>query len=755
MTVRSEGLDDRTPAGRRPGRRLPPRIDDIPGLNDLAPGADPGTNAALDDWFGPNGADDFPGAQAAQAAPAPPWEEQPWEEQRWEEPAADHAWSTDAWDDESPHAWPEDDWEDDHHADEWVEAPAARWHDRDDVRAGPHSSSARPDAGTPEQRWPLEYAEEPWADAEPWHDAEELAPNGPTTSADSTSTGAPYADVTYVDAPAAEDPYAAERWDHESYAESEELDGPDVDGAYADELYADAHYVEAPFAGGPYEPVDDDLALDEAEEQPGRQRWVSLVAPVALIMAIVIVVVLLTGDGDGQEISTPDTTPEELAIQTGTSITLPRAVTSDEPGAATSTTTAAGVLEARELAFVDTDPNTFWVDPAGGDESNDGQTPDTPWSSLQGALDRVQPGQTVFLMTGEYTDLHERQAHYVVERGGTADAWVTIAAGLGQEPVIVATVGNGIAVRADYVEVSGIEIRGQGFSADNPYGWGVLVRDVHHVRIADNTVSGMPVGGIGSVEASNLAFVDNEVFDNSFWGTEQGSGISIWHARDHGTEADENGYHNVISGNVVYRNENKVASRFRNNGAITDGNGVIIDQTDETGFTGRTLVANNVIFDNGGRAVLVLESSRVDVFHNTTYSNGRTGALEGGPVELAAGRANDVRFLNNLAWARPGAPALLYNTSNGIVTGGNLLVSTNQDAYAGERDRVVTDNPGLVAPGIDPAAVDFHPTAGSAATQLGVALDRSLPVDIDGVTRPAPGAVGAYEPPTGQAAPGN
>lgn len=474
-------------------------------------------------------------------------------------------------------------------------------------------------------------------------------------------------------------------------------------------------------------------------------QWVRLVLPVAIGLLAAIGAWIWFGGGDGDGTGAGNGAPDGGVLDTTPALPATTPGASDDPDAGLGNA-AAGVLAAREVDFVDVDPNTLWVSPTMGDDGSDGQTPDTPWQSLQAALDRAQPGQTIYLMTGEYTDSHDRSAHFVAKQGGTAEAWVTVTAGPGEQPVIVATSGNGLVVRASYVEVSGIEVRGQGFSEGNPYGWGLMANDAHHVRFAANRVSGMAVGGIGAIGTANLEVLGNEVFDNSFWGTEQGSGISIWHATDHGTGPNADGYHDLIVGNVVYRNENRVYSRFRSEPAITDGNGIIIDQTDETGYTGRTLVANNLVFDNGGRAVLVLESSRVDVFHNTTYGNGRTDILEGGPVELAAGRADDVRFMNNLAWSRPGLPALLYNTSTNVVTGGNLLISSNQGPYTTDTDVVIDADPGLVAPGVDPATVDFAPQPGSTATQVALELDRPVLLDGNGRPRSGRGAVGAFEP---------
>lgn len=398
-------------------------------------------------------------------------------------------------------------------------------------------------------------------------------------------------------------------------------------------------------------------------------------------------------------------------------------------------------------AAPDTDPLTLYVDSVAGNDSNDGQTPETAFQSLQTALDGLQPGNTLFLMDGTYSELLEPgNAHFALDVSGTPDAWITITAAPGATPTIVANDGNGLVVRGDYVEVSGLTFEGQGFNVDNRYGWGILIRNSHHVRLLDNQISDMAVGGISSVESGNLEIAGNEIFDNSFWGTEQGSGISLWHSVDSGFGPEADGYHDRVIGNTVYRNENKVFSRFRDTEIMTDGNGIIIDQSLETGYTGRILVANNVVFDNGGRAILVLESSRVDVIFNTTFHNGRTELLEGGPVELAAARSDDVRLFNNLAWSLPGAPAVVVTEATNVVMGGNLLVTENHSGQSTELDVVTSQDPGLIAPGTDPALVDFRPTAGSLAIGQAIPFVPPLSFDADGRARELlDPAAGAYE----------
>lgn len=396
----------------------------------------------------------------------------------------------------------------------------------------------------------------------------------------------------------------------------------------------------------------------------------------------------------------------------------------------------------------ETDLKTFFVSSEIGDDADDGQSPQSPWRSLQAGLDRIRPGQTLYLMDGQYSELRQPGiAHYVMRVEGAPDAWIRIAAAPGNRPEVVANNGNGISLVGDYVEISGLTIRGEGFGVENAYGWGILVLNSHHVRLIGNQVSNMPVGGISAIGSSNLELINNIVYDNSFWGTEQGSGISVWHSVDHGTSPSGDGYHDKIVGNVSFRNENKVFSRWApGQSLITDGNGIIIDESRDTDYTGRTLIANNVVFDNGGRGIIVNRASRVDVVHNTSYHNGRTPGLAGGAVELAAVRSIDVQLFNNLAWSLPGAPAFKTIDVPGLAMGGNVFVTDSPSGQATALDLILGTDPGVVAPHINFAIANFRPTSGSDLIGRGIVLDRALNVDADGNPRTvAAPDVGAYE----------
>ena len=53
-------------------------------------------------------------------------------------------------------------------------------------------------------------------------------------------------------------------------------------------------------------------------------------------------------------------------------------------------------------------------------------------------------------------------------------------------------------------------------------------------RLADARISGMPVSGISANRSSNVHLINNVVYENSFWNSVSGSGISFFEQRNHG-----------------------------------------------------------------------------------------------------------------------------------------------------------------------------------------------------------------------------
>lgn len=326
-----------------------------------------------------------------------------------------------------------------------------------------------------------------------------------------------------------------------------------------------------------------------------------------------------------------------------------------------------------------------------GDDGNPG-TAEAPLASIELAVGRAEAGQTVLVRGGEY-----RQTVRIAEKYGQPDAYITIRSHPGERATMIAGPGeDSFYFRRGnaYINIACFDmigpaelpegqpsspeehrsriLNGQAGPDRTPqnYGVGVDIGDRadtragfpinHHIRVIGNDIRDFAEGGISALESNHITVIGNRTYRNAKYGCHSGSGISLAYLRNGGGEDNRDGYTNYVVGNVSFENENISLQCFSDTigAVITDGNGIIIDQNDLGGeYSGRTLIADNIVYDNGGRGIMVFESSRVDVINNLSFNNIGTGNLMGrdGPhPEIAVSDAGDVRVYNNIAVPRDG-----------------------------------------------------------------------------------------------------
>jgi parallel beta-helix repeat protein len=403
---------------------------------------------------------------------------------------------------------------------------------------------------------------------------------------------------------------------------------------------------------------------------------------------------------------------------------------------------------------------TFYIAPSGNDTNPGNEA--KPWQTLQHAADTLKPGETVLVKSGTYTGGCLR-----IKTSGLPDQPITFKAYPGQTPRLETDNNYGcyaVLVVASYIEFNGFEVAFT-YNTGDPKGWmgnGIGVSGyeapeklAHHVRIVNNKVHDFPGGGIETIWADYITFEGNVSYGNAFWSTYQNSAMSLYQ----NVNFDQaSGVHNVIRGNIAYRNENKVPNTA-NPSTITDGNCIIVDDSRKTQnwtnqpnqphqsepYTGLTLIENNVCFDNGGRGVHVYSSDNVLARNNTLFKNERTPNIDNG--ELTAIDASDVHFVNNIVYARSDKPANgTFNATN-IVFERNLYFNTTNIPNKADNDLSVAD-PQFVQPSTDPALANFRLKSSSPA--LDAALTSQMPaLDLEGHTRPQGSGpdLGAYELP--------
>ncbi len=325
---------------------------------------------------------------------------------------------------------------------------------------------------------------------------------------------------------------------------------------------------------------------------------------------------------------------------------------------------------------------SYYVSPTNGSNSHNGLSASTPFRTIQYAEGLTKPGDTVYLMNGTYTNDAPGDNVLMISVSGTAAAPITYTAYPGAHPVLsYSSSWAAILVAANYITISGLEIVGNAASVTpatamaqmknlaNPAtnGDGVDVEPasssaptVHHVTLQNLLVHDTPGGGIEVHYADYITLKGNVVYNTSHWSPYGDSGISVYEAKD----IDSNtGYKISVLNNTTFNNSENVPCVDRQYKSISDGNGIIIDDNRHTQdggvpYHGRTLVAYNVTFGNGGSGIHAFESQHVDILNNTAYGNDTIATPTQGQIFSNTG--SDVNIVNNILES----PAGIVTTSS-------------------------------------------------------------------------------------------
>ncbi|HEX3672080.1 MAG TPA: right-handed parallel beta-helix repeat-containing protein [Candidatus Cybelea sp.] len=404
----------------------------------------------------------------------------------------------------------------------------------------------------------------------------------------------------------------------------------------------------------------------------------------------------------------------------------------------------------------------YYVNATGGSDSANGRTPSTAWRTLRKASENAGPGVTVIVATGDYAPLR-------ITTSGSPDAWVKFVAAPEAHPVIHLNASRiGIATGSgSYILIDGFEVVGQNQTISPAQGHAndgsqpelnencILVGRIpsdgnsralaHDVIVRNSIVHDCSASGITTAFADSISIVHNVVYNNSWWGVNDGSGISIWMLTD--AVPGDHPYKNYIVGNFVYNNYCNLPFRyFKPVPAITDGNGIIVDTNSHItrmpnvpaypAYQGRTYIANNIVFANGGKGIALNASSHVDVVNNTVFNDEKSDSPYVNVGELAANRlSHDVYFYNNVAVNLNGkeVDSGVGGTYDYNVLHGSAIPDVGPHDIVADPLLV---NPLSAASSANPSPRDFAPTANSRALRSGTDV-RAPAVDFFGNPRRA------------------
>jgi hypothetical protein len=422
---------------------------------------------------------------------------------------------------------------------------------------------------------------------------------------------------------------------------------------------------------------------------------------------------------------------------------------------------------------------TYYVSGTGSD-SDDGLTTATAFRTLQHAADLTLPGDTVYAMNGTYTNTICATCNVLnIYNPGTATNWITYKAYAGQTPVISFNGWAGVSIgfSAAYVEVNGFTIIGnnanvtlagaQAQSTTNPdpiYNGNCISIDgrqgsttirPNHINILNNIISECGGGGVGTAWADYVTISGNTIYNTAWYSIYGASGISTW---ENWNSDSSTGYKMFITGNRLYGNKQLVPTSA--GGGITDGEAIIIDSTRNSvynstndplpAYTGRTYIANNVIYANGSSAIEAFQSDHVDVVNNSTYQNVTNPPLSG-RGELDLNQTTDDNAFNNIFYNATGQNpvAIEPGTTSSIVLDYNLYYNGTNTGDVANGAHDLTANPLFVDPA-DANPLDVLLTVSSSSPAVGTGTSNLAPA-TDFADNPRPGSKGydrgAYQQP--------
>ncbi len=357
---------------------------------------------------------------------------------------------------------------------------------------------------------------------------------------------------------------------------------------------------------------------------------------------------------------------------------------------------------------------TLYATPTGGPSAS-GASPTSP-TSLQGAHDKSVPGSVVCLASGTYS----RTSNFYVTRSGEEGQPIIYRSYNG--PAVLQWTGAagsyGVVMLAGYahhVEFHGLTIDGANRASIgvkcNPY--------AHHLVIRTSIVKNTGAAGVLTKRCDYVTVAGNMIhrtgYDpNTGWSSAISLNTDVW-------SDNSAGFHSFVVGNSISGADDESSYH-------TEGHGIIMDLGADAP---PVLIANNVVFENGGQCVSVYHRQHIWLVNNTCYQNALDKRLPG-TVEIGAtgSDTSDVHFLNNVAYAWTGravyrlhdgaSAAFLRNLEYG---GTKSIVPSSVLSDSAQLSRV--DPLFMAPPYVDPN-LDQQQTAALEPWKLGSALIPTL-----------------------------
>jgi parallel beta-helix repeat protein len=399
------------------------------------------------------------------------------------------------------------------------------------------------------------------------------------------------------------------------------------------------------------------------------------------------------------------------------------------------------------------------VDP-GGSDNNDGSA-ESPWLTLQFAVENVDPGDTILVRSGTY-------GGFRIGNSGTDGAWITIKAAPGANALINRPGPNNVhdsnveienyASAVSYWVVEGFEV------ASAPRA-GIDIRGnssnhVHHIVIRGNKVH-----GTGRTTGIFTAFTDHVIIENNESYSNSEHGIYCSNSGDFPTVRYNKVYQNRVCG-IQFNADAGMGGDGIISGGIIDGN-IIYDNCDRGGAAinldgvTNTIVRNNLLYNNHASGIALFRNNGATYSQNNRVLNNTIIQPEDGRWGILITQSGCInnKLFNNIiynyhSWKGsitiPSSGVTGFESDYNIVMNRLSASGTESSISLSEWQALGYDVHSFIAPldsiFINTSGNDYHLRATSPAIDAGTTLP-DVEMDLERHARPAGGAfdIGAYE----------
>jgi parallel beta-helix repeat protein len=265
--------------------------------------------------------------------------------------------------------------------------------------------------------------------------------------------------------------------------------------------------------------------------------------------------------------------------------------------------------------------------------------------------------------------------------------------------------------------------------ADRIDGGIFVTQGAHHVTIENCVIRNTGSSGI-SLNATDYVTVTGNQIYHAGYANGWSSGISLWYGGPTHVYGGRTAWYGHAQGVHNFIVDNIVSGTYDNSHYHSDGNGIIVDGSRSIP---PVLIANNLVYENGGAGIAVFSTfGQVWIVNNTAYANGLDLSVDAGEAaEYQVIKAANVHLVNDVAYGRQNRANYSYayvyrNVASSITWLGDIAYNGTtagvQSSILGNRRDIQNVDPAFVDP---PPVPKAHAPWSSAVPpwEIGHALD--------------------------------